>query len=158
MSLTPNQRDDMVGALRRAQTAVGNYGAARPWVEPIHLIVRVVEDLVNVAFDDDAVNERSGAIFGPRGTTKGLDVIRTASLLVSEEGENPEYDRALVEMVYDLTGIETSAQRLREIQQAQHPRQAEHRRAHIRKHTEVPAPDEAHHEAEGTDPHAGGDD
>lgn len=131
MGLTPNQRDDMVGALRRAQTAVGNYGAARPWHEPIHLIVRVVEDLVNIAFEDT-----------PEGpslpSSERLRALRTAVTLVSEHGENPEYDRALVEFLYDLTGTETTADRLREIQKGTDPRGVERRRAHVHKHTEVP--------------------
>jgi len=32
-------------------------------------------------------------------------VIRTARALLSEHGENPEYDRAIAELVRDLTGL-----------------------------------------------------
>lgn len=33
------------------------------------------------------------------------DAIRTASYLVSDDGENPEYDRAIYELIVDLFGV-----------------------------------------------------
>lgn len=39
---------------------------------------------------------------------KIVDVLRTAAALTSEHGENPEYDRGLVELTSDLTGLQRS--------------------------------------------------
>jgi hypothetical protein len=43
-----------------------------------------------------------------RKTFKAIDVLAIASNLASENGENTEYDRALVDMTCDLLGLPQS--------------------------------------------------
>lgn len=62
------------------------------WADLLHERAKQRAAIPNIDWDEDRILQ---------------DVLVTAADLVSEDGENPEYDRALVELLLDLTGTST---------------------------------------------------